>query len=295
VTGRSHPPTLLRLAERVVCDEGLFGRGDVVLCACSGGPDSTALLHVLAKLRPRLHHAVVAHGVDHGLREGAASELALVGGVAEGLGVPFETSRVQIAKGASLQARARTARHEALGRAATLAGARVIAMGHTADDRAETLLLRLLRGAGPQGLAVLPARARGVVPGQADLVRPLLHARRADVLAHLARHGVPFAHDPSNADPRFARARVRGELLPLMETLSPTIVEHLCALADMLATERNPGELAGLGRAQRLAVERARKLGRSSVALRLAGGREVTVQLPARARAVPLADGPDDA
>ncbi len=203
-------------------------------------------------------------------------------------------THVEVAPGGNLQARARKARHEALARAAAAAGATVIATGHTADDRAETLLLRLLRGAGPRGLAVLPPRARGAVPTSVDLVRPLLRARRRDVLAHLERHGLSFAQDPSNQDPRFTRVRVRLELLPLLEQLSPTIVEHLSALADMLALpsgasappgprSRPPpdaGTLEELGRAQRLAVERARRLGRPSVRLRLPGGREVEVTFP---------------
>jgi tRNA(Ile)-lysidine synthase len=279
VSGRSHPPTLARHAERLVRDERLFGRGDLVLCACSGGPDSSALLHVLALLRARLGHSLIAHGVEHGLRPEAAAELELARAVAEPLGVPFAVTRLAVAPGANLQARARAARHEALARAAASAGARVVAMGHTADDRAETLLLRLLRGAGPRGLAVLPPRAPGPVPSSPDLVRPLLRARRRDVLAHLERHGLPFARDPSNLDPRFARVRVRRELLPLLEELSPSIVEHLSALADMLAG-LPPGPLDGLGRAQRLAVERARRLGRPSVRLRLQGGREVEVTFP---------------
>lgn len=298
---RSHPPTLARLAERLIRDEALLGAGDRVLCACSGGPDSSALLHVLALLRRRFGHALIAHGVDHGLRPAAAAELALVRSIAEPLGVPFAVTRVEVAPGANLQARARAARHEALARAAAEAGATIIATGHTADDRAETLLLRLLRGSGPRGLAVLPPRAPAPVhgsaanagdtpepPGAPVLVRPLLLARRRDVLAHLERHRLAFARDPSNLDPRFSRVRVRRELLPLLEDLSPTIVDHLCALADMLAEgdppDPSPEEaddpLRGLGRAQRLAVERARRLGRRSLRLRLQGGREVDVTFP---------------
>ncbi len=287
---RSHPPSLLRHAERLVRDEALFDRGDVVLCACSGGPDSTALLHALAALRDRLGHAVVAHGVDHGLRAEATAELSIARDVAERLGVPFAISTITVAPGGNLQARARAARYEALARAAGEAGARVIATGHTADDRAETLLIRLLRGSGPRGLAVLPPRAPLPIEAGASaapfarlgLVRPLLRARRADVIAHLERHALPFARDPSNEDPRFFRARVRRELVPLLEDLSPGIVAHLSALADMLGEARadEEGALDQLGRAQRQAVARARRLGRRSVRLRLPGGREVDVTFP---------------
>ncbi|XYH96100.1 tRNA lysidine(34) synthetase TilS [Sorangium sp. So ce1128] len=299
--GRSHPPSLIRLAERLIRDERLLARGDVVLCACSGGPDSSALLHVLALLRRRIGHEVVAHGVDHGLRAAAAAELSMARDLAERLGVPFSTTRVDVAPGANLQARARAARFAALAAASAAHGARAIATGHTADDRAETLLLRLLRGAGPRGLAVLPPRAplsrdlSGEAPGaaaQIELIRPLLLARRADVLAHLDRHRLVFAEDPSNADPRFTRVRVRRELLPLLEDLSPAIVEHLCALSDMLVAGRerssdgDPAVLDGgdplsipLGRAQRFAIERARKLGRPLRVL-VRGGGEIALGFP---------------
>jgi tRNA(Ile)-lysidine synthase len=268
------------MTARLARDERLFTAGDVVLCACSGGPDSTALLHALARLRDEIGHALIAHGVDHGLRPEAAAELDLAARVAEGLAVPFTVTRAALAPGSNLQARARAVRYEALGRAAIAAGARIVATGHTADDRAETLLLRLLRGSGPRGLAVLPPRAPMPEQEGLTLVRPLLRARRADVLAHLARHEVPFSTDPSNTDARFARARVRRELLPLLEDLAPGVVEHLAALADMLGALPGEPALDGLGRAQRFEVERARRLGRRSVRLRLPGGREVEATFP---------------
>jgi tRNA(Ile)-lysidine synthase len=301
--GRSHPPSLLRLAERLLRDERLIERGDVVVCACSGGPDSTALLDVLARLRKRFGFELAAHGVDHGLREEAPSELACAERVAASHGVPFAITRLSVAPGGNLQARAREARREALREAALRAGARRIATGHTADDRAETLLLRLLRGAGPRGLAVLPPSTplappeKNSLAGPADsapaltLIRPLLLARRVDVAAHVARHELPIARDPSNDDARFLRVRVRKELLPLMESLSPAITEHLCALADMLAEEpADPPALPGLGRAQRLAIARAKKCERP-VKLLLSGGREALVGFSAGA--LVLMDDPE--
>jgi len=237
---RSHPPALLTLAHRTVKDAALFEKGDVVLVAVSGGGDSTALLHVLAHLRSKLGHEVVAHGIDHGLRPEAEGELDLALGVARSLGVRMSRSVLRVPKGGNLQARAREARLGALREAAARVGAKVVATGHHADDRAETVLLRLLRGAGPRGLAVLPPRS-------GDLVRPLICARRPDIHAHLARHELPFAKDPSNADPRFLRVRVRSELLPLLERLSPGIVSHLCALADQLQGAHEPPATAHTG------------------------------------------------
>lgn len=248
----SHAPTLLTLAARELREHALARRGETVLVAVSGGPDSMALLHVLARLAPKQGFRVIAHGVDHGLREGARAELELAADLARSLDVPFATTRVTVAPGGNLQARARAARWDALDRARHHASAASIATAHHADDRAETVLLRLLRGTGVRGLAVLPPRS-------GDRIRPFLRATRTDVQAHLARHAIPFAVDPSNADARFARARARAELMPLLVRLSPRIVEHLCALADDALALRNTGEtgVAAASLVQRAALARA--------------------------------------
>lgn len=230
-------PALLTLARRALTGEASIARGSAVIAAVSGGPDSMALLHVLARLAPKLGIVVHAHGVDHGLRPEACRELDAAEAFAKQLGVPFGRTAVALSRGGNLQARARTARYAALAGAARAMGARTIATAHHADDRAETVLLRLLRGAGPRGLAALPARAPlddAPAPGAIELVRPLVRARRRSVIAHLERHAVPFAADPSNENPRYLRTRVRRELLPLLEALSPGIVDHLVALADQL-------------------------------------------------------------
>ncbi|NOU34324.1 MAG: tRNA lysidine(34) synthetase TilS [Polyangiaceae bacterium] len=193
-----------------------------------------ALLHaaVFAARKRRLR--LSAHGVDHGLRPEAAKELDLAAALAGSLGVPFGRTVLAVPPGGNLQARARAARYDALARAARTDDAAVIAIAHHADDRAETVLLRLLRGAGPVGLAVMPETAP--CPGAPDLqlLRPMLRATRADVLLHLERHRLLVASDPSNADPRYLRVRVRRELLPHLADLSPRIVAHLNALADAL-------------------------------------------------------------
>jgi tRNA(Ile)-lysidine synthase len=288
---RSHPPTLLKIAERTIVEEHLFEAGDFVLVAVSGGPDSMALLHVLAKLAPRVGAYVAAHGVDHGLRAAAAGELALAERFARELGVPFSTSRVEVRPGPNLMARAREARYAALEAAlrrwadderATGAALR-IATGHHADDRAETVLIRLLRGTGPAGLAVLPPRSE-------YLIRPLVRARRTDIVAHVERHRIPHAQDPTNRDPRFLRTRVRHELLPLLVDLSPRIVEHLCELADAASARgsadepRVPESLEGfrLGRAQRTELARALKNRNRAARVPLAGGRIAAVDLFSR-------------
>lgn len=282
---RSHPPSLTTLAQRLVREEALFGRGDLLVCGCSGGPDSIALVHVLALLRSRIGHELVAVGVDHGLRDGAATELGRAESTCADLGVPFVRVRVRVEPGANLQARAREARHRALQREAARVGASRVALAHSADDRAETLLLRLLRGSGPRGLAVMPPRSPSPVGG-VDIVRPIVRARRSAVRLHLERHGLSFSLDPTNLDRRFLRTRVRYEVLPLFEELSPSAVEHLCLLADSLQS-RAADSPAGLGRAQRLAIESALRTGRRVTTVRLSGGRELTLTFSQKTPVLP--------
>jgi tRNA(Ile)-lysidine synthase len=224
---RSHPPTLITLVRATVRDHALIARGATVLVAVSGGADSMALLHVLGLLRRELAFGLFAHGVDHGLRLEAAAELDMAEAFARTLEVPFERTRVLVAPGGNLQARARAVRWDALRAAAARAGATRIATGHHADDRAETMLMRILRGTRARHLGVLP-------PLDGDRIRPMLPARRADVEAHIRRHRIPHCNDPSNGDPRFLRTRVRLELLPVLERLNPRVVEHMYVLADEL-------------------------------------------------------------
>ncbi|HXX67037.1 MAG TPA: tRNA lysidine(34) synthetase TilS [Polyangiaceae bacterium] len=247
---RSHPPTLTTLVRATLRLHGVLPRGATVLIAVSGGPDSMALLHVLAGLRRHAAYGLFAHGVDHGLREESGHELDVARDFAHSLDVPFERTRVRVAPGGNLQARARIARWNALREAAARAGASRIATGHHADDRAETFVMRLLRGAHACNLAVLPVR-------EGDRIRPMIHARRSDIEAHVSRHTIPHALDPSNRDPRFLRTRVRYEILPVLERLGPRVVEHLCTIADELAAEPVEGVVATRGSATGAQAPRA--------------------------------------
>jgi tRNA(Ile)-lysidine synthase len=272
---RSHPPTLITTVRRTLLEECGPLASRTIVAAVSGGGDSQAMLSVLARLAPKLGFKLLAHGVDHGLRPEAAAELDLAEALATKLGVPFGRSRLALGRGSNLQARARDARYAALREVAAPHEA-LLATAHHADDRAETVLLRLLRGAGPRGLAVLAPRAQ-------DVIRPLVRAGKRDVLLHLERHCLDFAEDPSNNDAAFLRVRVRAEALPLLEQLSPQIVRHLNALADALNGARLP-ELSGLGeaelnRAQIHQALRASRLGRS-VTIRVAGGKDLFVKRP---------------
>ena len=199
--------------------------GEAVLVACSGGPDSTALLDALARLAPpRGWRLSVAH-VDHGLREGSSSDAGVVAMLAEARRLPFRSLRVAVQPGGSLQDHARNARHAALRSEATRVGASAIALGHTADDQAETVLMRMLAGASPAGLPAMAERERG-------LVRPILRVWRDATAAYCAALGIEPLIDPSNADPRFLRSRVRHEVIPALEAVFPGARRRLVVLAD---------------------------------------------------------------
>jgi tRNA(Ile)-lysidine synthase len=217
------------------------GRGVVV--GLSGGADSTALLSALVALRAsgELETIVAAH-LDHGLRgSGPGSEAArdrdAAAALAARLGVDFVAGKgdarlESLARGTgSLEAAARAVRYRFLLEVAHARDLELVAVAHTADDQAETVLLRAARGTGLRGLAGIPRR-RSLGSG-VDLVRPLLRATRAEVLAHLAARDLTWVEDGSNADPRFTRNRVRRELLPLLRDVSgPGVDAALRRLAD---------------------------------------------------------------
>jgi len=217
---------LLAHVRRALSDGRMLDGTSQVVVGCSGGPDSQSLLHALHALRHEHGVSLLAASVHHGLRPDAHHDVALAAALAAELGVPFRELRVQVAAGASVQAMAREARYEALFALARSEGAGRVAVAHTADDQAETLLARLLRGTGVLGLAAMePVRADG-------LVRPLLRARRADVLAYASAHGLASVDDPSNRDPRFLRARLRHRIVPELVRENPRLPEQLAALAD---------------------------------------------------------------
>lgn len=219
---------------RTIEERGLIPKGTRVLCACSGGPDSAAMLFALARLAPELGFALEAASIDHGLRATAAGDVAIAERQAGALGVPFHARRVEVERRPSLQAQAREARYAALlGLAAELGAARV-AVGHTRDDQAETVLLRLIRGTALHGLgAIDPCRADGVI-------RPLIDCDRADVHRVARAEFREIADDPSNADERFERVRIRAHVMPVLVAENPQLARHLAALADEAREFRVP-------------------------------------------------------
>lgn len=185
--------------------------GSNVTCAVSGGADSLTLLVLACAAQLE----VTAVHVDHGLRPGSAAEADVVEAAAERFGAAFRAETVTIEPGADLEQRARRARRAAIGPAALT--------GHTADDQAETVLINLLRGSGPAGLAAMK-------PGA---THPILALRRSETVGLCAALELSTVDDLSNRDPRFVRNRVRAELLPLIAEISQRDpVPLLCRAAD---------------------------------------------------------------
>ncbi len=230
---------------------GMLAGGETVLVGLSGGADSVTLLHTLLVLRSRLSLTLHVLHVHHGLRPEADREAAFVESLGRRLDVPVTVERVQVSSepGESLEARARKARYGALRRWAAALSASKVALGHTADDQAETVLMRLLDGAGPRGLAGIPA-VRGF------FIRPLIEARRREIEAELTRAGLEWVEDPSNRDPKFLRNRIRHDLIPFLAgAYNPRIVEALCRAGALARDLVQDVEALAAGEFDRLARE----------------------------------------
>jgi tRNA(Ile)-lysidine synthase len=211
--------------------------GDLVLAACSGGPDSLALAAALAFEAPKAACRCGAVTVDHGMQSGSAEVAAKVAAQLAGLGLdPVVNVAVTVhAVGAGgndgPEAAARQARYAALERAAEQTGAAAILLGHTLDDQAETVLLGLGRGSGARSLAGMAVRS-------GRYVRPLLGVRRAQTEAACAALGLEPWADPHNDDLRFTRVAVRRQLMPMLEhVLGPGAAEALARTAAMLRAD----------------------------------------------------------
>jgi tRNA(Ile)-lysidine synthase len=219
-----------------------YSKGGTFLAAVSGGADSTAMLAALAAVRPGAGFTLHGIHVDHGIRPPAESrgDAEFVAGLCADLGVPCRIISIppgRIAAAAKkwhtgLEAAARCYRRRAWNREARRVGAPAILVAHTRDDLLETVLMRILRGSGPAGLAAMPAQ-RG------RILRPLLEFGRAEVLRYLEEKNIPYKTDLTNADNRFFRNAIRNRLVPLLDDMFP----------------RWRGGLQGLAETQRLAAD----------------------------------------
>ncbi|HJU06117.1 MAG TPA: tRNA lysidine(34) synthetase TilS [Nitrospiraceae bacterium] len=218
----------------------LFRPGEMILVAVSGGPDSVALLSVLAALAPSWRLQLHAVHFNYGLRgEESNRDARFVAELCARMGIALVTEPIDMrashtgtgAARGSVQNAARRARYAAMDRIGASLGVDKIAVGHTADDQAETLLMWMIRGAGSAGLSgIPPARSRSII-------RPLLQITRDEILAYLKAEGLAFRTDSSNAKPIYMRNRIRRDLIPLLKRFNPAILSVLNRQAEIFREE----------------------------------------------------------
>jgi tRNA(Ile)-lysidine synthase len=222
---------------RTMRERQLLIPGSRVLLAVSGGADSVAMLHAMLALEREMGLGLTCGHVNHQLHAESAGHAAFVGALCDRLRVPFLLREVAVRKRAragriSLEHAARLERYEALEAMAAECGASHIATAHTATDRAETVLINLLRGTGPEGLV-------GVPPARGAVVRPLIDRTRSEVEAYLRAKSADHVEDPTNANREPLRNRIRLEVIPMLEdALGRGVVGPLGRVADAALLER---------------------------------------------------------
>lgn len=211
----------------------MTAEGDGILVAVSGGPDSVALLHVLHSLRDELDTRLHVAHLNHSFRgEASDGDAEYVRGLAQSLGIPVTIEKVDVpgirrTLRLSPEEAARLVRYEFLDRVADEVGASKIALGHTADDQVETVLMRILRGTGIDGL-------RGIPPVRGRFIRPLIQVRRSEIEEYIRENGLQPRTDETNLMPAFTRNRIRLELIPLLRReYNPGVDSAILQLAEL--------------------------------------------------------------
>jgi tRNA(Ile)-lysidine synthase len=220
---------------------GMIDAGDRIIVAVSGGADSVCLLDILHSMKDELGITLVVAHYDHGMRPSEDwLEGQFVQGLAQSMNLPFETEKGSILteeSTASVEERARNARYRFLEEVKNRYHAHKIAVGHSLNDQAETVLMRLLRGSGPSGLAGIPPSRDNTI------IRPLIELQREEIESYLKARELSYATDSSNFETKYLRNKVRLHLLPLLLEYQPRLIEHLGRLADILSSENEYMEL----------------------------------------------------
>ncbi len=233
-------PAMLNRIRRSIETHSMLNRGDHLVVAVSGGPDSVALLHILMRLRDEYRLRLTAAHLNHGLRKDEADrEESFVHRLCADIGIACVSRRADIlelkrGESRSLEEIGREERYRFFQETASQCGAVKIAIGHHRDDQAETLLLHLLRGSGMEGL-------RGILPVRdGRIIRPLLGVGRSEILEYLRRGGISYVTDSSNRSTLFLRNRIRNELIPeVASRYNPRLVETLCRTAEIIRREND--------------------------------------------------------
>lgn len=218
-------------ANRTIERHRMLSSGDIVLVAVSGGPDSMALLHFLTDVSDEYDIKLKIAHLNHGFRREAANEAEFVRKTAVSLGLPavirsIDVPYIKERDGLSAQEAAREVRYAFFEEAAVETGANRVALAHTSDDQAETVLMRLLRGSGPLGLS-------GIPPVRGIFIRPLMDCSRNEIEKYISEKNIPFVTDSSNLKMDYMRNRVRMELIPFLERYNPNIKETLVRTAEV--------------------------------------------------------------
>ena len=211
--------------------------GGLILCAVSGGRDSVCLLHYLHHLGQERGFAVAAAHLNHGMRPTAQRDEDLVRALCAERNIPFYTETVDVYAlcavwRLTVEETGRRARYDFLRRTADALAADFIATAHHRDDQAETVLLQLLRGTGPQGLT-------GIPPVRDGIIRPLLDTPRAAIDDYIAQNRLPYVTDETNLDTHYARNRLRLDIMPQLLAINPAAAAHIARTADILRAEND--------------------------------------------------------
>jgi len=236
--------TIREKTKRTIERYNMLYSGETVLVGVSGGPDSMALLYLLMDIRNEYGIALKLAHLNHGFRKEAVDEAEFVRKTAVSLGLPVIISSIDVPAikerdGLSAQEAARKARYAFFAAAVEEAGASMVALAHTADDQAETVLMRLLRGSGPLGLSGIPPVRKISSQESGDrrqgpiIIRPLIECSRKEIEKYISERNIPFVTDSSNLKMDYMRNRVRMELLPFLEGYNPNIKETLVRTADV--------------------------------------------------------------
>jgi tRNA(Ile)-lysidine synthase len=227
---------LFEKVKKTIKKHSMLSGGETVLIALSGGPDSVYLLNALNNLKDEFKLDLHALYVDHGLRpEETPLETEFCKNLCEKLKLPFITKSIDVKsyaqeKGMNIQAAARELRYQVFEETAFEINAHKIALGHTADDQAETLLMRLLRGSGPTGLS-------GIPPIRGMFIRPVIEIERQDIDRYLQEEKIDFIVDSSNLKRDYLRNKIRLSLIPMIREVNPNIIETLSRTAEIFREE----------------------------------------------------------
>ena len=229
---------------KTISDYGLLKRGDAVLVALSGGPDSVALLHLFVDLRDNFRFNLAAAHLDHAIRTDSAGDREFCRDLCQGLKVKFYSRKADIVnlakkKKANVEETGRQVRYDYFNSLCAKYGYKKIATGHTMDDNAETVLFNLIRGSGLRGLA-------GISPRRGRIIRPLIDIRKSDIINWSKENKIKFRTDPTNISPKYTRNIIRNRILPEIEKINPEIVKSLSRLSKNVSEDVELIERAGV-------------------------------------------------